>query len=93
MGASAVQRRPQAAATAAIAELDAEQAAREERLKQWRREVARQDGLPSFFIFSDTVLRGIVLARPSTLSELGAVKGVGAEKLERFGAKVVELCR
>jgi ATP-dependent DNA helicase RecQ len=92
MAGSAVTPRP-AAPTPVAVELDAEQAAREERLKQWRRETAQKDGLPSFFIFSDTVLRGIVLARPSTLSELGAVKGVGAEKLERFGAKVVELCR
>ena len=76
-----------------VLELTPEQAALEARLKQWRREEAAKAGLPSFFVFSDTVLRSIVLATPSTMDELGAVKGVGTEKLERFGAAVVQLCR
>ena len=79
--------------TAAVTELSAEQSALETRLKVWRREEAAKAGLPSFFVFSDTVLRGIVLAGPASMEELAAVKGVGAEKLETFGAKVVALCR
>ena len=50
-------------------------------------------GLPSFFVFSDTVLREIVLASPESLKALGVVRGVGADKVEKFGAKVVALCR
>jgi len=65
----------------------------EVKLKDWRREQARVAGLPSFFIFSDTVLRSIVLTRPKTVDELRDVRGVGPEKLDRFGAAVVELCQ
>jgi len=74
-------------------ELTAAQSALEERMKLWRRETAKQAGLPSFFIFSDTVLRNIVVAGPTSLPELSRVRGVGPEKLEKFGAAVVEMCR
>jgi ATP-dependent DNA helicase RecQ len=79
------------AVVAAIAELGAAQAEIEERLKVWRREEAAKAGLPSFFVFSDTVLRNIVVAGPGSLAELREVRGVGAEKLERFGAAVVRI--
>jgi ATP-dependent DNA helicase RecQ len=65
----------------------------EERLKQWRRTEAAAAGLPSFFIFSDTVLREIVLAAPGSVSALASVRGVGPEKVEKFGAKVVEIVK
>ncbi len=74
-------------------ELNEPQSALEERLKAWRREEARQAGLPSFFIFSDTVLRDIVLAAPTSLTELRAVRGVGSDKLERLGAAVIKIIR
>jgi ATP-dependent DNA helicase RecQ len=77
----------------AVVELTAAQAELEERLKQWRREEAAKAGLPSFFVFSDTVLRSVVVAGPTTLDELKAVKGVGLDKVEKFGAAVVGLCR
>jgi len=81
------------AASGPALELNPAQAALEERMKLWRRQEAGKAGLPSFFVFSDTVLRNIVAAGPTTLTELGAVRGVGPDKLERFGAAVLELCR
>jgi ATP-dependent DNA helicase RecQ len=74
-------------------ELNDVQSRLEARLKDWRKEQARAAGLPSFFIFSDTVLRSIAVTRPTTVGELRDVRGVGPEKLDRFGAAVVELCR
>jgi ATP-dependent DNA helicase RecQ len=62
-------------------------------LRAWRREQAQAAGLPSFFIFSDTVLREIAATVPESIAELRDVRGVGPEKLERFGAAVVEMCR
>jgi ATP-dependent DNA helicase RecQ len=76
-----------------IVELNDVQIALEMRLKEWRREQARAAGLPSFFIFSDTVLRSIAVTGPKSVGELREVRGVGPDKLERFGAAVVELCR
>jgi ATP-dependent DNA helicase RecQ len=76
-----------------VVELNEIQSTLEAKLKDWRREQARAAGLPSFFIFSDTVLHSIVLTRPKTVGELRKVRGIGPEKLDRFGAAVVELCR
>ena len=79
--------------TTEVVELNDVQSQLEAKLKEWRKEQARAAGLPSFFIFSDTVLRNIVLTQPKTVGELRDVRGVGPEKLDRFGAAVVELCR
>ena len=84
--------KPKAFITPQDVTLSPAQAALEERLRAWRKEQARAAGLPSFFIFSDTVLREIVVAAPGSMAELRSVRGVGPEKLERFGAAVVEIC-
>jgi ATP-dependent DNA helicase RecQ len=81
------------AAAPVVVELNAAQAELEARLKQWRREEAAKAGLPSFFVLSDTVLRSVALTGPKTLSELAAVKGMTTEKVDKFGAAVVGLCR
>jgi ATP-dependent DNA helicase RecQ len=91
--ASAVQPKPRPAAPPVVVELNESQRELEERLKQWRRTEAAAAGLPSFFIFSDTVLREIVFASPDSVSALTSVRGVGPEKVDRFGAKVVEIVK
>jgi ATP-dependent DNA helicase RecQ len=40
-------------------------------------------------IFHDTVLRDIAAVRPSGMEELAQIKGVGASKLQRYGAAVL----
>ena len=69
------------------------QLALESRLKDWRREAAKAAGLPSFFIFSDTVLRNITLAAPTSLEHLRNVRGVAPEKLDTFGPAILSLCQ
>ena len=64
----------------------------EDNLRAWRLETARKAGRPAFFIFGDSVLRSIAHARPRNLAALAAIHGVGAAKLERFGADVCRLC-
>jgi ATP-dependent DNA helicase RecQ len=93
--ASAVQPKPKPAVApvAVVVELNEVQREVEERLKQWRRTEAAAAGLPSFFVFSDTVLREIVVAAPESLGALSAVRGVGSEKVEKFGAKVVQIVK
>ena len=74
-------------------ELTPAQLALEDRLKDWRREAARAAGLPSFFIFSDTVLRNITLAAPTSLETLRTIRGVAPEKLDTFGSAILTLCK
>jgi len=62
-----------------------------ERLRAWRVEAARRHGVPAYVIFHDATLREIARARPSSLDALRAISGVGARKLEAYGADIVGL--
>jgi len=62
-----------------------------ERLRDWRVEAARRHGVPAYVIFHDATLREIARARPSSLDALRAISGVGARKLEAYGADIVGL--
>jgi superfamily II DNA helicase RecQ len=73
-------------------ELSPASAALEQRLREWRTAIAKKEGKPAFFVFGDSVLRSIAHARPMNLTALAAIHGVGAAKLERFGADVCRLC-
>lgn len=75
------------------ATLDGEAAQRFTALRAWRANEARAQSVPPYVIFHDTVLREVALLQPRTPDELGQVKGVGASKLARYGAAVLELVR
>ena len=64
-----------------------------EALRAWRTREAKAQGLPPYVIFHDSVLRDIAAARPASLEELGQIKGVGASKLARYGARVLAVVR
>ena len=61
-----------------------------QRLRALRKDLADQQGVPAYIVFSDKVLREMAATRPSTPSELLAVSGVGPVKLERYGAEFLE---
>jgi ATP-dependent DNA helicase RecQ len=73
--------------------LDADAAALFERLKAWRRETAAADGVPAYVILHDRVLRDIARNRPDSATALGAIAGIGENKLRRFGAALLERVR
>jgi ATP-dependent DNA helicase RecQ len=58
-------------------------------LRDARRRIAAEAGLPPYVIFHDSTLREIAARRPRTLDELGDVQGVGAVKLERYGTAML----
>jgi ATP-dependent DNA helicase RecQ len=62
-------------------------------LRGWRAAEAKTQSVPPYVIFHDTVLRDIAAVRPATLDELGQIKGVGASKLQRYGAQVLGILR
>lgn len=67
--------------------------ARWEALKEWRRSVADEAGVPAYVVFTDAILRDIARARPRTLRQLRTVPGVGDVRLERHGAQVLRILR
>ncbi|HVV57199.1 MAG TPA: ATP-dependent DNA helicase UvrD2 [Gaiellaceae bacterium] len=60
-----------------------------ERLRAWRLERAREDGVPPYVVFHDSVLHAIADARPASLGELSEISGVGPAKLERYGEELL----
>ena len=57
-----------------------------ERLRQLRKRLADEEGVPPYIVFSDAALRAMCVARPATDDEFLAVSGVGPVKLKRYGA-------
>ena len=62
-------------------------------LRQWRAAEAKAQSVPPYVIFHDSVLREICSAPPVDLDDLGEIKGVGASKLQRYGAAVLRITR
>jgi ATP-dependent DNA helicase RecQ len=60
-------------------------------LRECRKTLADQAGVPSFVIFHDTTLLEMVSERPQSLKELLTISGVGAQKLERYGQQILKL--
>ena len=60
-------------------------------LKAWRAEVAREHNLPAYVIFHDATLAAIAERNPGTLEDLQGISGMGAKKLEAYGAEVLRV--
>ena len=60
-------------------------------LKELRKQVGKQKGVPPFVIFQDPSLEDMTLKYPITLTELANVHGVGEGKAKKYGKDFVEL--
>ena len=60
-------------------------------LKSWRREQARDQGVPPYVVFHDRTLQELVAVRPGSMAELEQVSGIGKAKLERYGNALLEV--
>ncbi|MBB3180234.1 DNA helicase RecQ [Variovorax sp. Sphag1AA] len=76
----------------AAATLDTSGQTRFAALKAWRGEVAREHNLPAYVIFHDATLAAIAERAPATLEDLQGISGIGAKKLEAYGADVLRVC-
>jgi ATP-dependent DNA helicase RecQ len=68
-----------------------------EALRDLRRRLAMERGVPAFVLFSDATLRDMARARPGSPSALLGIRGVGERKLadlgERFLEEISSYCR
>jgi ATP-dependent DNA helicase RecQ len=60
-----------------------------ERLRAWRLERSREDGVPAYVVLHDATLNELAAVRPATASELAGVKGLGPVKVERYGDELL----
>jgi DNA helicase-2/ATP-dependent DNA helicase PcrA len=62
-------------------------------LKDWRLNTARELKVPAYVVFTDNTLIAIAESLPVDDAALVAIPGIGARKLEQFGADVLGLVR
>ncbi|HEX4051836.1 MAG TPA: DNA helicase RecQ [Steroidobacteraceae bacterium] len=62
-----------------------------ESLRGWRLSMAREHGVPAYTVFHDSTLQEIARSMPRSLDELRGVSGIGAAKLQRYGAALLAL--
>lgn len=62
-----------------------------ERLRSLRMEIARQEQVPPYLIFSDKTLVAMCAAKPATREEMLCVTGVGEVKLEKYGERFLRI--
>ena len=60
-------------------------------LRVWRMDVARQHGVPAYTVFHDSTLHELARILPRSIGELSGVSGIGATKLERYGAALLDV--
>ena len=61
------------------------------RLRGWRKERALSEEIAPFMIFCNATLELVAELKPRTPTALRAISGIGPEKLEKYGAEVLEL--
>jgi ATP-dependent DNA helicase RecQ len=60
-----------------------------EYLGEWRRSTAKEQGVPAFIVLHDTSLDEIVRVRPSSISQLLSITGIGERKADLYGQKIL----
>lgn len=64
-----------------------------EQLRAVRMKLAREQGVPPFVVFSDQTLKEMSAVQPKTEEELLHIKGIGAQKREKYGDIFLEEIR
>ncbi|MHC5214830.1 MAG: RQC domain-containing protein, partial [Planctomycetota bacterium] len=64
-----------------------------EELRTFRKQEAREKGIPPFVVFGDATLRELARIRPSTPKILMTVKGIGAKKRQQYGRAVLTIIK
>ncbi|MCA9136563.1 MAG: DNA helicase RecQ [Planctomycetales bacterium] len=60
-------------------------------LRRRRSQIAAQRSIPAYTVFGDATLREMARVRPSNLTGLGKIQGIGTRKLETFGKEFFDV--
>ena len=67
-----------------------EQLELKEYLREWRRKIAREQGVVAFIVMHDTTMEEVCRVHPQTLAEILGISGFGVRKVELYGNKLLE---
>jgi len=58
-------------------------------LREWRRNMAKEQSMPAYVVLHDTTLEEICRIRPSSVAELMEITGIGERKAELYGKDIL----
>src|SRR6201998_3716475 len=64
-----------------------------EYLREWRRGIAKEQGVPAFVVLHDTSLDEICQQNPSSIAELLNITGIGERKAHTYGQQILAAWR
>lgn len=62
-------------------------------LREWRRDTAKEQGMPAFVVLHDTTLAEICRLQPKSIAELRNITGIGERKAETYGHEILAALR
>ena len=62
-------------------------------MRSLRKQVARDEDVPSFAVFQEYSLEDMALKYPISIQELNQINGVGEGKAKRYGVKFIDLIK
>jgi ATP-dependent DNA helicase RecQ len=63
------------------------------RLREWRKNIATERGVPAYVIFHDSTLQAIAHEKPMSMSGLSRIAGLGERKLAQYGEQILAVIR
>jgi ATP-dependent DNA helicase RecQ len=64
-----------------------------EYLREWRRNMARENKVPAYIILHDSTLEELCRRHPANFAELKQVPGIGEKKADVYGAEILQALR
>ena len=60
------------------------------KMREIRKQLAQDDGIPAYAVFTDEELVGIAKIEDLTLTKMKTIKGIGEKKIEKYGKHFLE---
>ena len=64
-----------------------------EKLRELRMEIAKEEKVPPYIVFSDKTLTHMCIVKPETKEEMLTVSGVGEYKFGKYGERFLDRIR
>ncbi|MFC2111545.1 helix-turn-helix domain-containing protein, partial [Bacteroidota bacterium] len=61
------------------------------RIVEWRKRYAERDGVAAYRIINQKALIGITNTLPGSAKQLNEIKGIGAQKIKKYGAEILSM--
>ncbi|HVI07059.1 MAG TPA: RecQ family ATP-dependent DNA helicase [Candidatus Binatia bacterium] len=85
--------KPAKPARSFVAAINPEAEELREYLRQWRRRVSKEKGVPAFVVLHDSSLDEICEKRPKFFAELREIAGIGERKAEQYGQEILAVLK